>query len=744
MIKQSKRLHALGFAIHWLKSKDKMPIEKNWTTGPRKKWEKLKQTYRDGMNMGVRLGEASKLSDGFYLAVIDCDVKSTKPKHLKEMETKLLELGVDLAPTVLSGRGNGSRHLYIKTAEPIQPRRFSQSNEKVKVSMPSRKPSNFEKQTLSAKELAAGIRLKAAWEISIMGQGQQVVLPPSIHPDSGKPYTWDIELTSVDDIPEFVYAGKEDTENEDEVTVEDFKVVPVDLMDGRLSDDVCDLIISGEGVEDRSASCFKAAIAMVQAGFSDQEVLTVLTDRENFLGSIGYDHAQTSSRKRAARWLANYTLKKVKREFAAEFAFDEVSEEEAMQLKKLSAKDAAKQDKKEFGDYRKQLERTKNGEVKPTFRNIRLILTGEAGENFLAHNSFSVEDIWQLDTPWGSVEGKPATDKDPIKIKNWLSESYGLEPAVERIEEVLIFVADQSKFHPVRDYLDGLSWDGVERLGTWLTDYMGAEGPKKYLRAVGVKTLVGMVKRIYEPGCKFDHVLILEGKQGLGKSSAAAILASPWFSDTEVDFSDKDAVVNMQGVWVYEMGELSAMSKWDSNKLKAFITRSTDKIRPPYGKRSINFPRQSVFIGTTNQDEYLKDTTGNRRFWPVTVHTLERDALTEDRDQLLAEAIEYYRRGETTYLEDERLVKIATREQHERMETDVMVEVLEEFFEAPPEDFNEQAFTMNELIHSMVALNKPVKHDRQSQMRLANSLRSLGYKKIRKQVGGLNTQWWTK
>lgn len=688
------------------------------------------------MNVGVLLG--TDIQEG-YLAVIDCDIKSTKQRHLKEMEAYLNTLGIDLtmAPTVMSGRGNGSRHIYIRTAKPLRPHRMTQSSEKVEVYMPSAKPTPYMLETLGPKKVGRGIRLRPAWEVSAMGVGQQVVLPPSIHPDSGLPYEWAMPFESIDDL-EF-FTAKEGAGHKREV-LEDFKVESVDIISSDLPDDIVAGILEGDGVDDRSSYLFKAAMAMVKVGFTNNQILTVLTDRSTYLGMAGYEHAQTNSRARAAKWVHRYTLAKGRTQADPTLAFsDDVPDAPP----RLEPAKAAAQAAAEAGSWKIEIERTdpKDPQSPPknTFKNIKLILTESAGERFIALNEFSVEDVWQCDTPWGSQRHHVATDKDPIKIKNWLAHQFRMEPSVEKIEEVLVFLADRERFHPVREYLDGLEWDGVARLDTWLKDYLHADGPKKYLAAVGTKTLVAMVKRIYEPGCKFDNVLILEGTQGIGKSSTASILAKPWFSDTTLNIGDKDAVVNMQGVWVYEMGELSAMSRFETNALKEFISRSTDKIRPPYGKRSIQFPRQSVFIGTTNQDEYLKDRTGNRRYWPVKVHGLERDALIADRDQLLAEAVVAYQLGEEIYMDDPALVSVVMRQQGERVETDLMDEVVADFLANAPEDFDVNKFSTNDVFKQLEV--RGVRNDRGTQMRVANALKHAGYIKARRRGEASNRHY---
>lgn len=747
MLKQVKSLYDLGFAIHLIKPKSKMPVKAGWTKGPRDDWKVLEKEYKPQMNVGVRLGRASKV-DGHYLAVIDCDVKSKEPKHLIEMEKALNALDLLRAPVVMSGRGNGSRHYYVLTKEPQAPKRVTASNIKVKVKMPSVPAKQKEIEALTTEEIKNGIRLRAAWEISIMGEGQQVVLPPSIHPDSGKPYIWSQAVSGKIPVKDF---GNVKTEKKDSnvlKVLEDFKAVDVDLALTDLDAQTIMLIEDGEGCEDRSAALFVVTMKMQKAGLNQKQILSVLTDRKNYLGLVAYEHAKTESRLTAAKWVYKYTYQKAKRETSLENYFDDVVDIDAVKVSRVEGKELSEQTEEIEGavDWRHLIERNHNdGNPKHTLKNLKLILRNVLeNKPYIGRNEFANEDAWLIDTPWGSLKGDVVRDDDTVRIKEWLSRNYRFEPSRDKIDECLIYEATENAYHPVREYLEGLEWDGVPRVTKWLETYLNAEGNQRYLRVVGTKTLLAMVARIYNPGCKFDSVLILEGDQGVGKSSTARILAGDkWFSDSELNLGDKDAVVNMQGVWVYELGELSAMSRFDVNRLKQFISSSTDKIRPPYGKRTISFPRQSILIGTTNNTEYLKDTTGNRRFWPVKISTAELEKLKKDRDQLLAEAKERYLCGEEIWIDDPSVYKIVAQEQGRRVEFDELASQLGTFLSDPPEQFPTGAFTISEL-YQYATFMSGMRTDKPTQMRIATTLRSIGYESKMRRVRGFQNRFWTK
>jgi predicted P-loop ATPase len=750
VLREAKRLHDIGFAIHWLRPRSKMPVEGGWTKGPRKTWAQLKESYVEGYNVGVRLGDASKIK-GRYLAVIDCDVKSKDPKHEKEMNEKLAGLVSDAAlnwdaPIVLSGRGNGSQHLYVVTERPGQSKRLAQSSEDVRVKMPSAgTPSVKDKRLLTDKEIADGYRMRAAWEISFMGTGSQVVLPPSIHPDSGKEYTWKREF-SAEHVP--VYLVKDTVEQpKAAVNSEAFKLTPVDInTDGRLPAAMIELIETGKDCDDRSAGLFKAAISLVRHGYTDNEILTVLTEKDTFLGACAYEHAKTGDRTRAALWVKKYTLDKARTEYDVASDFDKIVSEEDL-TPKLSREDAVKQmEAITHKDFKLLIDRTSKADgAKPlgTLKNVVTILAGCFGADLFKLNEFSGFQLYGKETPWGAKDGEEIKDSHIALITHWFATHWRLEPKADKINNAITIIAERNRFHPVREYLDELAWDGKPRLDTWLKRHLSASGPKEYLQVLSRKVLIAMVARIYDPGIKFEHVLILEGTQGIGKSRAVRALASDeWFSDSPMDLLNKDSILTMQATWVMELGELAGLRKADVNALKDFVSRQVDRIRVPYGKRMENFPRQCIFIGTTNNGEYLQDTTGNRRFWPVPVAECFIDNLIAERDQLFAEAKFAYELGEKLWTKDKTFNDQAVAEQEARVETDAWSELLTQFFDTNPSGFEEK-FLISWLFELPGAPFVGRQMDRINQYRVGTCLRKMGYKKkaARDAKHGLHKYW---
>ncbi len=260
----------------------------------------------------------------------------------------------------------------------------------------------------------------------------------------------------------------------------------------------------------------------------------------------------------------------------------------------------------------------------------------------VAFDEFAYRVLKTRTTPWGSEPGEWATDDD-YSLGYWLATQIRLRVRAEAtLAAGVAMAATDNKFHPVRQYLDNLpAWDGIDRLTHWLHECVGA-ADTTYTRLIGPWFVMNMVRRIRQPGCQADYMIVLEGKQGKRKSTSLRTLVGrdDWFADTPIRIGDKDALLNLSGKWLYEIAELDSFSRAETTAVKQYLTSRIDRVREPFARRPADRPRSCVFAGTTNQDEYSKDSTGARRFWPVACDDeINLDKLAADRDQMFAEAI---------------------------------------------------------------------------------------------------------
>jgi predicted P-loop ATPase len=323
-------------------------------------------------------------------------------------------------------------------------------------------------------------------------------------------------------------------------------------------------------------------------------------------------------------------------------------------------------------EWRSELIRCKptkdgSGEPKALLANAIVALRrAPEWDGVLSFNEFTLSTVTQRAPVFGGAAGAEWTDHEDRLFADWLQHHEILVP-VEIAGQAVQAVARDRTFHPVRDYLDGLKWDGAQRIDGWGSLYLGVE-PTPYTSAVAARFLIGAVARVINPGCKLDCAFILEGEQGIKKSTALRTMAEPWFSDELCELGSKDASLQTMGVWVIELSELEVLTRGEVGKIKAFMSRSIDRFRPPYGRHLIESPRQCVFAGSVNRATYLRDESGGRRFWPVRCGKIRIRELARDRDQLWAEAVVRYRAGAPWWLDTADLNRQAEDEQSCRFE----------------------------------------------------------------------------
>jgi predicted P-loop ATPase len=343
-------------------------------------------------------------------------------------------------------------------------------------------------------------------------------------------------------------------------------------------------------------------------------------------------------------------------------------------------------------------------------------------QGVLAYDEFRCNVVAVKPVPWGALPKSGWTDQEDRLTAEWLQRNR-IFVSVEIASQAVQTVAAQRRVHPVQDYLDRLQWDGVPRLDQWLSTYLGVK-ESNYSYALGARWMLSAVARIYRPGAKADCCLILEGPQGIKKSTALRMLAGEYFTDELADLGSKDAALQIRGVWIVEISELDSLVRSEIASIKAFMSRTADRFRPPFGKRVIECPRQCVFAGTVNHTEYLRDETGARRFWPVLCGSIDTNALARDCDQLWAEAKHRYLSGEKWWLDTSALVEIAAEEQSARYQGDPWEEIIGPWLEV------RSSTSVSEVLEKCV--NKPQAQWTQADKnRVGRCLRTLGWERYR-------------
>lgn len=301
--------------------------------------------------------------------------------------------------------------------------------------------------------------------------------------------------------------------------------------------------------------------------------------------------------------------------------------------------------------WEKQLRRGAKDSIIKNLRNVALILENAPEmSGVIAFDDFAARLVALRASPAGAPGAW--TDSHDLATTAWLQGSqWGVDANDDLVSRAVRYVAAKVRVHPLREKLRSLVWDGTARLDTWTVTCLGAEDTPVH-RAIGTTWMLGAVARAFRPGCKVDAALILEGEQGKRKSTALSILALGYFSDELADIGSKDAAMQVHRAWIHEIAELDAFGRVEMSRVKAFLTRTHDRFRPPYGRHVVELARQCVFAGSVNHGDWLTDETGGRRFLPVRVGAIDLEALRRDVEQLWAEAVVRLEAGDLTYIPD--------------------------------------------------------------------------------------------
>lgn len=669
-------LLSAGIALHRLKPRSKRPEDLMWSTAPTLSYDEFAAAYKAGENVGVRLGEPSKTPSG-YLHLIDLDIRNADVAEAAHAALAEILPGYFDFPTVVSGSGGASRHFYFFSPVPYASKKLAHSETFAMV---------FDKQKNRDVK-------KWDWEIELFGTGKQAVIPPSIHPETDKPYYWEKPLdisavalglhaqTSIADLPVSTSAPAEKDllsiflDEPVGLSVQEAKTILADLPDEDWCDDRDGWLQAGMALHHEFRGSDEGFALWDQ--WSSKSEKYDKKDQKRVWRSFGEYRGRPVRMPTLVKAASIARLDREHEELDESAPTDIVAEfddlpstSSAVAIDDLLGPPAKTFDK----NWKSYLQINEDGGIKATLHNVELIIRNDTRFRGIAAFNEFCQEVVQIATPGTFKLAKPSPKpvrqldgpiwflKDGVNGDLWSdSHDHSLRTVIEAptrqggfslkvsdrdLRAAIDIVAHENAFHPVRDYLMNLRWDGENRIERLFVDYLGcADTP--YHRSTAAMFLVGAVARVMEPGHKFDFVPILEGLQGKRKSTFAATLAGneAWFSELEGDFHDvKGMVEKMQGSWIIEIPELQGFSKADVTTIKGFISRQSDKVRMAYAKRASIFDRQCVFIGSTNEDQYLRDETGNRRFWPIScdVDIIDTDRLRRERDQLWAEALFVY------------------------------------------------------------------------------------------------------
>lgn len=380
---------------------------------------------------------------------------------------------------------------------------------------------------------------------------------------------------------------------------------------------------------------------------------------------------------------------------------------------------------------------TKTGGLVECLANVHdILLNSGLWAGVLGFDEFAARTMKLRPPPYFGGETGEWTAGDDSRCAMWLTRHFRFAPSTALVAEAIETLALVNAYHPVRQWLRGLPrWDGIERLEYWLTDFAGAKD-SEYVRRVAKWFLIGMVARVMRPGAKFDYCLVLEGAQGLRKSSVAAVLGGEWFGDTDLDLQNKDSMSALRGKWLYEFPEMGSVTRVEASRQKSFLSRQVDEFRPVYGRREIRLLRQCVFVGTTNEWEWNKDPTGGRRFWPVEVGEVNLDTLRAVRELLFAEALWRFESGEKFWPDQTEQKALFDPEQFAREQQDGLIDALHDWAFSRVSEFSIADAVMDGLKLDASKLTRDL------QTRVGIALRKLGCEKVERRNGMI--RYWYK
>lgn len=385
-------------------------------------------------------------------------------------------------------------------------------------------------------------------------------------------------------------------------------------------------------------------------------------------------------------------------------------------------------------EWLSQLDRTDKGVLKPTLKNALLIIENDMELTGRIHmDEFRHQIITSDVLPFRKSIGQ-WVDTDTIELAAYMDNGYKAAFKTSMAHEAVLAIARRKAINELRDYLFDCAakWDGVERVHHFFADYYDADDTE-YTRSVSANFLISCVARVLTPGCPADNMVVIEGAQGIGKTrSLRAIAGQDWYMEVSTEWGSKDFFQSLRGKWICEVGELSAIRRSQIERVKQILTSTHDNYRPAYGRFSEDFPRSNIFVGTTNEDRYLIDSTGNRRFWPILARTADFKRIALMRDQIWGEAVVRFRRGESWWVVPEEETKF---QQEMRYDEDVWAEHIAIWIVGRDE------ITMAEVLDGALKI-EPNRQDRASQMRCASIVKRLGFRKVVTKEKGRSAKVW--